>query len=298
MQSNDDMRWSGKSRGGEFGHRFFILLIRTFGIRAAYCFLAFVVIYFLPAAPRATGAIWQYYRTIHGKGRMASFFSVVGHYYRFGQTLIDKIAIGSGLSGKYDFRFADYDRFIELLDSGKGVVLIGAHIGNWEAASVFFGKYASKMNIVLYDSEYQKIKEALRAGGVETPVNMIPVNGDGLENVIRIKTALDRGEYVGFQGDRFINEEKTFTREFMGRSARFPMGPFVTGSRLGVPVVFCYSGRAGGRKYRFIFREARADRSRGGEKPEAALLGQYIAATEEVVGQYPDQWFNFYKFWD
>jgi predicted LPLAT superfamily acyltransferase len=33
------------------------------------------------------------------------------------------------------------------------------------------------------------------------------------------------------------------------------------------------------------------------EKPEQALMKQYVKVLESVVEQYPDQWFYYYKFW-
>jgi len=47
--------WKGKTRGGIFGYMFFIYMIRCLGITAAYGFLALVVLYFIPFAPKATG---------------------------------------------------------------------------------------------------------------------------------------------------------------------------------------------------------------------------------------------------
>ena len=62
MESASPAGWNGKSRGGGFGYAFFVLLIRYVGIRAAYAFLALVVVYFIPCAPRATAAVWSYCR--------------------------------------------------------------------------------------------------------------------------------------------------------------------------------------------------------------------------------------------
>ena len=45
--------WKGKTRGGTFGYMFFIYMIRCLGITAAYGFLALVVLYFIPFAPKA-----------------------------------------------------------------------------------------------------------------------------------------------------------------------------------------------------------------------------------------------------
>lgn len=285
-------KWSGKSRGGSFGHKFFIFLINRLGLRASYAFLALVVVYFIPFAPGATAAVWSYNRKILGYGRLRSAAALFKHYYAFGQTLIDRIAVRSGRQDKFGFGFGDnYGEFLRILDSG-GAVLISAHAGNWEAGSAFFGDYGSRMNVVMYDAEYVKIKEAMRRGGVEPELKVIPVGGDnGLESVLMMKKALDRGEYLCFQGDRFLPGSKTAVRSFMGRPARFPVGPFMTASRLGVPVVFYYAMRGKGRRYDFHFVPVRGGDWEG-------LLDRYVEATENIVRRYPQQWFNFYKFWE
>lgn len=288
--------WSGKSRGGGFGYRFFIFLIRKAGLGFAYGFLSLVVVYFIPFAPRATAAVWFYNRRVLGRGRWCSLRGLFSHYYRFGQTLIDKIAIAAGMEGKYRFEFDDYRRFLEILNSGTGVVMIGAHVGSWEAGSRFFGDYARKMNIVLYDAEYEKIKQALERNSAGPGFKVIAVNDDGLENIIRIKRALDDGEYICFQGDRYVNEDAAIEAEFMGCKARFPRGPFLVASRMRVPVVFYYSMRGEGRSYKFHF--VRSQAATDGRTSERQLLEEYLTATEKIVREYPEQWFNFYKFWE
>ncbi len=272
MTGGRDKGWSGRSRGGGFGHRFFIFLIRKAGIGFAYGFLSRVLGY---SRPRSIRALFT-------------------HYYRFGQTLIDKIAIGAGLGDRYRFEFDNYDEFLRILDSGTGVVMIGAHVGSWEAGARFFGDYARRINIVLYDAEHAQIKKALEDNSSRAGYKVIAVGGDGLDSVLRIKRALDAGEYVCFQGDRYIGEDGTTgTTEavFMGRPARFPRGPFLVAAKMGVPVVFYYSMRERARRYRFHFVEATA-------KTERGLLEEYLRATENIVRRYPEQWFNFYKFWN
>ena len=66
--------WKGKTRGGIFGYMFFIYMIRCLGITAAYGFLALVVLYFIPFAPKATGNTWSYARN-----RLTSTKSQTGH---------------------------------------------------------------------------------------------------------------------------------------------------------------------------------------------------------------------------
>ena len=74
--------WKGKTRGGTFGYMFFIYMIRCLGITAAYGFLALVVLYFIPFAPKATGNTWSYARNRLKYGRLKSVALLLKNYYR------------------------------------------------------------------------------------------------------------------------------------------------------------------------------------------------------------------------
>ena len=293
MSAAREKKWTGRSRGGGFGYAFFVFLIRHCGIRSAYLFLAFVACYFIPFAPRATAAVWDYYRRRRRCGRLHAAAALYRHYYRFGQTLIDRIAIRAGMEDRYDFRFDNYDAFLSLLGSGSGVVMIGAHIGCWEAGSRFFDRYDGRLNVVMYDAEWANIRKVVERHTDERNYRVIPVNGPSLDAALKIKVALNNGEPVCFQGDRFLSEERTLTARFLGAEARFPEGPFLLASKLRTPVVFYFAVREAGRRYRFLFTIVDA-----AEHPtREELLARYVDTLEQVLDRYPDQWYNFYKFW-
>lgn len=285
---NRQNAWSGKSRGGSFGYNFFIFLIRKIGIKSAYAFLSLVVIYFIPFVPESTRAIWRYNRKILGYGRIKSVLKLYVHYYTFGQTIIDKIAISNGLSCKYEFEFDNYEKFLELLNRGS-VTIIGAHVGCWEVGSEFFGDYASKLNVVMFDGEYEKIKEALQASNVKYKV--IPVNEGGIESLLRIKQSMDKGEYVCFQGDRYMDKSKTCKVDFMGAKALFPEGPSLIAARFKTPVIVYFAMREPGMKYRFEFTLVEKGLT------QMEILRNYVESLETVIRKYPQQWFNFYDLW-
>ncbi len=289
--------WEGRTRGGQFGYLFFIKLIKYLGINAAYVFLAFVVIYFIPCAPKATANIWHYARHRLNKSVANSVLLLFRNYYRLGQILIDKIAIGSGLTKRYNFKFENYPEFLDVLNSSQGVIMMGGHIGNWEIGAPFFGDYGKKINIVMYDAEHQKIKEMLKKNSQAHDYKIIAVNNDNLTHVFQITEALNNNEYVCFQGDRYVNAEKLLTCQFMGNNAKFPAGPFLLASRLKVPVVFYFAMREPHRTYHYRFTIAQPVVRTKDKKPEQALLEQYVANFENILRQYPEQWFNYYDFW-
>lgn len=295
MAKSTDRQWNGKSRGGRFGYQFFVYTIRLLGIRCAYWLLALIVIYFIPFAPKATRAIWRYNRQRRGLGVFASIKELYCHYYVFGQTLIDKIAMRGGMAEKYHYEFDNYNRFLEILNSGQGVVMIGAHIGCWEAGAGFFGKYGKKINIVMLDAEHQQIKEVLEENANEANnYNIIPLNQNIIDAILQMKVALNNGEYICFNGDRYIGKDNTAVVDFMGSQALFPRGLFQIAVKCRVPVVFYYSMREANSTYRFIFEEPQLEPRMTPEK----LLEQYSKSLEKIVAKYPRQWFNFYDFWN
>lgn len=290
--------WKGKTRGGEWGYLFFIYMIRYLGITSAYAFLRLIVLYFVPFAPKATASTWIYARTILKYNRIASVRLLLCNYYRLGQVLIDKVAVGNGMVDKYQFKFDHYQEFLDVLNGDQGVVMIGAHVGNWEVGAPFFDKYGKKINILMYDAEHQKIKEMLKKNGVASNYKVIPVNEDDLTHVFTMMDVLNKKEYVCFQGDRYVNKDKLLTCSFMGKDAYFPAGPFLLASRMNVPVVFYFAMREPGRTYHFHFTLINEIIRSKEKRPEQQLLEQYALTLETLLKQYPDQWFNYYKFWD
>ena len=256
-----------------------------------------VVPYFVLSAPQATSSTWIYARKILKYSRVRAVGLLFCNYYRLAQILIDKIAVQNGLKDQFKFRFDGYDEFLEVLNSDVGVVMIGAHVGSWELGTPFFDHYGKKINIVMYDAEHRRIKEMLLKNALTRDYKIIPVNEDNLTHVFRIAEAIGNKEYVCFQGDRYVNTDKVLECSFMGHKAQFPAGPFLLASRMKTPVVFYFALRERHRRYRFHFTLMRPGARSQGVAPEQVVLEQYVATLEKVLARYPEQWFNYYRFW-
>ena len=71
----------------------------------------------------------------------------------------------------------------------------------------------------MFDAEHERIKEILERNASTRDYKIIPVNEDSLTHVFRITEALDRQEYVCFQGDHYLNRE-LLTTSFMGKESQ------------------------------------------------------------------------------
>ena len=149
----------------------------------------------------------------------------------------------------------------------------------------------------MFDAEHERIKEILEKNASTRDYKIIPVNEDSLTHVFRITEALDRGSMSAFRGDRYLNKEKLLTTSFMGKEAKFPMGPFPLASKLKVPVVFYFAMREAQKNVSFPFLYSRDSSTDERETGRTGIIGQYTQTLEKIVRQYPEQWFNYYPFW-
>ncbi len=173
-------QWDGKSKGVVLGYRIFIFSIQKLGINFAYFILIFVSFYYLLFSFRGTKSSFVYFHRRLGHTKFKSVLKVYKSYYVFGQTIIDKIAISSGLSDKFTYEHDGGEKIIELLKNKKGGILISAHVGNFEIAQHFFSEVDeySQIYLVTTDNEPRAIKEYLESISMKSSMNFIIVNED------------------------------------------------------------------------------------------------------------------------
>ncbi len=292
--------WQGKTRGGVAGYLTFIFILKHLGLGFAYFILRFVVLYFVLFAPLARKSLWFYFRKIHGWGFWKSFFGLFHNFYVFGQTLLDKVALLSGVKTKFTFDFDGEDHLRKMASDGNGGMLIGAHLGNWEIAGQLLDRLETRVNIVMLDAEHQAIKKLLDSVIQKHEVNIIPVKPEGFEHLFLIKEALFNNELVVIHGDRHIPGNKTVTYQFMGRDADFPLGPFQLATKYNKPVTFVTAVKETKRHYHFMATEPKTyPNAIGAERKKQLnrIMTDYISWLEDKVQKYPYQWFNYYYFW-
>lgn len=285
--------WQGRSKGTVNGHRIFVWLMHTFGVRAAYGLLVFVAFHYCFFSPASTRSTYRYFRHRLGRSMLHSMTSVYGSYFTFGQSIIDKVAISSGLQDRFTFHMDGVERILELLKKGQGGILISAHIGNFEIAEHFLGELSERpvINLLTNDRERSEIKEYLEKVTRKSNVKFILYRED-MGHVFEMSQALAANELICLTGDRYSGGMKYLEAPFLGSTARFPAGPFMLGSRIRPEVLFVHVMMEPKGHYHLYAR--RADVVRGDAMD---LLGKYIKDLEGMVRKYPLQWFNYFDFW-
>jgi predicted LPLAT superfamily acyltransferase len=289
--------WQGKSRGNKLGYKIFIAVSRSLGLKPAYFLLRFVSLYYFLFLARATNHIYHYFRVRHQFAKWKSWISVYRNYYVFGQTLLDKMIVMAGIKNRFTYFFDGEENLSKIVNQNRGGMLISGHIGNWEVAGHFLKRLKTKVNIVMFDGEHQKIKSYLEQITGDKTFNVIVVRED-LSHVYEIASALQRNELICMHADRFLEGNKTMQFSFLGEEALFPAGPFMLASGFNVPVSMVFAFKESATHYHFFGSEPIV-RDENEPKTEYArrLAQRFVSEFEKKIIMYPLQWFNYYNFW-
>jgi predicted LPLAT superfamily acyltransferase len=288
--------WQGKSKGNPLGYRIFVSVLKVGGVKPAYFMLRFVALYYFLFSWQTSKSTYYYFHKRLGFSKAKSILKLYRNYYLFGQSIIDKVVIMSGIPNKFTFNFDGIDNLRQIAAMNQGGLLLSSHIGSWEIAGELLEHINTRINIVMFDGEDKQIKQYMDSVTGERKINIIVIKND-LSHIFKINAAFQNNELVCMHADRFIEGNKTITREFLGEDAKFPAGPFVMAEKFKVPVTFVYALKESALHYHF-FSSPVKDYS-GLPKGEGMqqLINDFIISFENKVKTYPEQWYNYYNFW-
>jgi predicted LPLAT superfamily acyltransferase len=289
--------WQGKSRGIPLGYRVFVSILRHFGVQPAYLLLRIVVLYYFLFSLKSSKLIFHYFHKKLHYSRFQSVGLLYKNYYRLGQTLIDKVVIMSEIDNKFSFDFEGEENLRHITALQQGGLLLSAHLGNWEIAGHLLKRLQTKINVVMYDGEHRQIKKYMEGVTGKRNIHVIVIKED-LSHIYAISEALKNNELVCMHADRFVEGNKTMLCNFLGEPARFPAGPFVLAATFKVPVSFVFAFKETSTHYHLYASQPKRYQELSKDRMMEALLQDFAGAMEEKARLYPEQWFNYYNFWE
>ena len=297
---SETKHWSGTGqlRGGRWGVWFFITAIRVLGLRAAYALAVFPAVYFSFASPDVP-ATMDFHRRIFGplpgwKRRWLVF----KHFLWFGRALIDRTAILAGQTKSFSFIFEGDKHLRAAVAERRGVLLLTAHLGNWEAAAQLLTRLDVPVTVTGFDKEAPEIRSMLNRASRQK-FTLLPLTG-GPTDAIPLVAALRRGEVVAMLGDRAYGSPSAKI-PFCGGTASFPIGAYVMASIAGAALMHVFSHREPGGCYRFFGFPPQHPQMPAHHERDAYLkkcAAHFAGDLESVLRRDPFQWYNFFPFWE
>jgi lauroyl/myristoyl acyltransferase len=182
------------------------------------------------------------------------------------------------------------DKFLEIYNNSKGVVLVASHLGNNEAAAAGFAKHGLQINVVGDDSSYPELYNLFARQRESWGVKMI-----AWRNLRGVFGALRRHEGLVLLVDWGYREDGIPVKMFDSWTT-LPAGPAVLAAKFGSAIVPFSINRLPDGHFR-----ASADDPilvPSNSPSDIAIATQKIAtALESHISPAPEQWYIFKPIW-
>ena len=288
-----------RKRGNRPGFWFFRTAVRIFGLRGTYGLLYFVGLYYLAFDRAAVTASMAYVRRrFPDRGVLRQLFDVYLLFVSQGKSLIDRYYVGAG-GNEITIELIGYEKIKGLLtNEQKGLILLTAHVGNWQVAMKSLGRLDRDVYLMMRPEDNVAVKEALNIDSENERVRIIYTDG-AMGGVIEALKAINRGDIVSIMGDRTYGYGSR-EASLLGGNVRFPYGAFSLASAAQCPVAVLLSAKV-------VVNKQVTDVShvisppagkRGSKDAEIqACVQEFARVLEEYAVRYPYQWFVFRDMW-
>ncbi len=288
----------------ERGSRWALRAVRAVALRAgrrtARVLLWPITAYFFLALREGRIGLRRYYQALDGQ--RPTLGRLFGHYLTFARTVLNRVYLLASHRDAPRYEIRGFEAVASYLDCGQGVLLLGAHLGSFEAArAAAFLRPGLKIQIIMNTKVSRQLNEILMALNPEARESVVPLGGPA--SLLRVREFLAHGGLVGLMGDRVVAGETTYSADFLGATASFPLGPLRLAAALRAPVFFFtalyHAPVDGACRYELLFEPL------CGPAPDVRARGEWMRQLGERYAQTlerfcrlaPDNWFNFYDFW-
>jgi len=267
------------------------------GRRPARGVLHVIASYFMVFSPAGRRASREYLK--RALDYPPGWRDVYRHFFTFAATVHDRVYLINRRFDLFDFEVHGENTLRSLLGQGKGVFLLGAHLGSFEVIRALGRKNPDlRISMLMHEDNAQKINALLSTVNPEAGHDIIGLGH--IDSMLKVNERLDQGEVVGMLADRTLNDDTLHPMQVLGATAYLPEGPFRMAALLQRPVLFMTGLYLGGNRYAIHFESlmdfSSVERSQRDAAVQTALV-RYAALLDQYCRKAPYNWFNFFDFW-
>ena len=191
------------------------------------------------------------------------------------------------------FRVDGLLNFIHATQKGNGVLVLTAHMGNWELLPVIGGLNNMPVNVLFRPFDFPALDQFFLKLRSRFGAVMIPT-ARSMRKVLR---NLRRGETIAILMDQNVDWYEGVFVDFFGHRACTNKGMALLALKTGAPVLPIFLIRENSGFKLKICPEIAPIKTGDKTKDVEANTAQYNRAIESIVREYPDQWFWVHQRW-
>ena len=213
---------------------------------------------------------------------------VIGHMLRTAVDLLRFATLSRDQTASFVEAGDTYSFCKDILQEGRGLIIMTAHLGNWELLAGTFCLQGFKGAVIgrrIYYEPYNRWIVGLRSA-----VNVRTIYQD--EAVRQVYKQLRAGDIVGILPDQDRDRVRSIFVDFFGRPAYTSVAPVKFAMASGAPILPAFMIRMPGNRYKLLLGKLIRPQIEAGDR--TASIRKYTEAWmkdfEEVVRRYPEQW--------
>lgn len=290
-----ERNWAGTTYGNGWMHKWLIRMLRYSDVRLWYAFVAVCVVPVCLLVNPAQKIIYRYFRKRWHYSKVRAALATYRNFYLFAQVVIDKFAMYAGKH--FNIEIVGNEHFLDLASREEGFVQLSAHVGNYEIAGYSLVAEKKRFNALVFGGEKASVMKNRDRMFANTNINMIGINAD-MSHLFEINSALANGEIVSMPGDRIFGSEKFICIDFLGAKAHLPVGPFSVATMRGLDCLAVNVMKTGSKSYLIYATPLIYNKQAPRPEQVRGLADSYVRELERILTMYPEQWYNYFEFWN
>lgn len=215
----------------------------------------------------------------------------VRSFVNYGKYLVDMMRLGQKPLDQ-EYHVEGWEHLRAAMDKGKGLIFIGGHIGNSDLGAAILAKRGYPVNVITEPLSPPRWDRLVQQARTASGVKVIPL-GQAMMRSFRV---LRERQVLMLLIDRLMEEGVTV--EFFGHKTTVPAGAAGLALRSGAAIVGAYIVRQGNHYVAQIYPEIDPPDKSGDQDADLQELTQRLYSwLEQVIRNYPDQWFMFRRMW-
>lgn len=274
--------------------------------RFAYLGSAYGPAWWRRYSPAAIGAI--FYGVLPGKRRAVRGnlqriatprSKIVGEaltlstFVNFARCLTDCLEAAGPRPPEFGVDAASGDAILDdVLASGRGGVMVTAHLGNWELIGRLVGRKGYPITVAMARERNASVRQFVEWERAQEGVEIVYTDGDAL-SALDLLRVLRKNRILAVQLDRPTGGDGDRLVPFFGVPTPFPLGPFLLAQAAQAPILPLFTFLVGHHRYRVEQASLGTIPRRGGITAAEDALRRTVRFLEDAIRQHPDQWFHF-----
>lgn len=216
----------------------------------------------------------------------------------FGRYLVEFFRMGKMVDQQYiknNIKIEHLEHIDEALKAKKGVILLTAHMGNWELGAVLLSVLGYHITAIALPHKERPVNDLFNHQRESQGITIIPTH----TAIRKCLECLAENKIVALVGDRdFSNNGEVM--DFLGSKAVIPKGAAILSEKTGAPIVPIFLIRNGEGVFTLTVSQPIYPPvvSKGVVAQETLffIMRQYLSVIEKKIREYPTQWLMFREF--